>query len=97
MRQILWDKKAVNGFRNFIEYIRENSWSRADELTTELLDKLDEAAVHPERNRPDPYKQENDGSYRAFEYKSLRIAYRFTETQIKVLRARHVRMKPEYY
>ena len=41
--------------------------------------------------RPDKYKKNNDGSYRAFQVFSYRISYRITTTEIKMLRLRHIK------
>jgi len=97
IRQIVWDSKAKADFRKQIIHIKENSPSAADQVLTGILDIIDSLAKHPERYSLDRFKEENDGSYRAFEYKSIRVSYRHTETQIRILLIRHVRMKPKYH
>ncbi|WP_209332753.1 type II toxin-antitoxin system RelE/ParE family toxin [Lunatimonas salinarum] len=49
----------------------------------------------PERYPLDRFKQDNPDNYRAFEKFSYRIAYRYTDKEIIILRFRHVKQEPK--
>ncbi|MBK8607580.1 MAG: type II toxin-antitoxin system RelE/ParE family toxin [Chitinophagaceae bacterium] len=46
---------------------------------------------------PDKFKENNDGSYRAFEKHHYRISYRFDNRVIRILRVRHTSREPILY
>ncbi|WP_369427811.1 type II toxin-antitoxin system RelE/ParE family toxin [Membranihabitans maritimus] len=54
-------------------------------------------ADHPGKYPPDKFKTDNDGSYRAFEKFSYRVAYKIKEKEIAILRIRHVKQEPKEY
>ena len=45
----------------------------------------------------DKYRKNNDGSIRAFEKYSYRVAYQITKTEIRILRIRHTGREPLSY
>jgi plasmid stabilization system protein ParE len=45
----------------------------------------------------DKYRKNNDGSFSANELHHYRIAYRFTEKEIIIVRVRHTSMEPKQY
>ena len=66
-------------------------------VASDIFEHLNKIPGNPEFFPPDKYKQNNDGSYRAFEKHHYRIAYRFTDKVIRVLRVRHVSREPKEY
>ena len=46
-RKILWDKQALNYFRDAIQYIRKDSPQNADKVKSEVLEKINELSTHP--------------------------------------------------
>jgi plasmid stabilization system protein ParE len=52
---------------------------------------------HPEKHPPDRFKKDNNGNFRAFEKHSCRVAYYIAETEIRILRVRHVKQEPKEY
>jgi plasmid stabilization system protein ParE len=94
---IVWSNDAIDQLRAAIEYIAEDSVQNAEKVSLDLLNKVNEIASHSERYAPDKYKQDNDGSYRAFELHRYRIAYRTTETEIRILRIRHTSREPQLF
>jgi plasmid stabilization system protein ParE len=80
-----------------VKYIEEDSLKNAEKFKREILKKIDELLLQPERYSPDKYKINNDGSYRAFEIFSYRISYRYISNQIRIIRLRHTKMNPDRY
>lgn len=94
---IAWNRKAINQFEDAIAYIEADSISNAEKFKLDILNKIDGLIKHPERYSPDKYKTANDGSFRAFELHSYRIAYRHKNTEVRIIRVRHVKMNPMNY
>jgi len=66
-------------------------------VRAEIMKAVDELPLNPEKYPPDKYKKDNPGNYRAFEKYSLRVAYKHTNEEIRILRIRHVRQEPKPY
>jgi plasmid stabilization system protein ParE len=96
-RKILWDKQALHYFRDAIQYIRKDSPQNADNVKSEVLEKINELSTHPEIHNPDKYKVDNNGSYRAFELHRLRVGYLVKEHEIIIARVRNTRQEPHDY
>lgn len=96
-KEIIWNKKALANFIQALEWISRHSFNQAEILENSILEKLDKIAQNPEMCPLDKFKKDNDGSYRAFETNNYRVAYRFTKTQIQILRLRHVKQEPKEY
>jgi len=65
-RKIVWDKQALNYFRESIQYIRQDSPQNADKVKKEVLEKINELSGRPEIHNLDKYKLNNNGNYRGF-------------------------------
>ncbi len=94
---IVWDKPAYTSLEQAYNYIKEDSYSNAEKVREGILKLADSLADHPEKHRPDKYKKNNKGSYRAFEKYSYRVAYKITAKEIIILRVRHVKQEPKKY
>lgn len=94
---IKWSRHALNEFVTLINHIEKDSPANAANVSRALLEKIDNLLAHPEQCGPDKYKLNNDGSFRAFELHRLRISYRYTGREIRIVRVRHTRMNPENY
>jgi plasmid stabilization system protein ParE len=79
------------------DFISSDSPQNALKVLGDIVAALNKAAHNPEFYGPDKYKKDNDGSYRAFEKHRYRIAYRFTDNVIRVLRVRHTSREPREY
>lgn len=95
--EVVWNLRASRAFRSYCDRIREDSPQNAQYVQKEITDAVDQLLINPERYPLDKYKLSNLGSYRAFEKLSLRIAYRYSEKEIRILRCRHVKQKPTFY
>jgi plasmid stabilization system protein ParE len=94
--KIKWSTSATASLKHIFDYIKVDSLQNAETVVSGIIDSvsaLDQLIVH----RPDKYKRNNDGSYRAFEIFSYRISYRITPQEIKILRLRHVKMRPKMF
>lgn len=78
---IRWKRQAVKQFTDAIKYIEADSPKNAEKFEKEILRKIDELLLQPERYHPDKFKIKNDGSYKAFEVFSYRVSYRFVSNQ----------------
>ena len=96
-RTISWTKTAVKQFESAISYIALDSIINAEKVSKGIVKQLQKAAGNPEFFPPDKYKKNNNGSYRSFEKYHYRIAYRFTDNVIRVLRVRHTSREPKEY
>lgn len=94
--RIVWDIAAKEELKNIYDYIKQDSLQNAEMVRdgiVKAVSSLSKNFVH----RPDKYKRNNDDTYRAFEMYSYRVSYRITADEIKILRLRHVRMKPKKF
>lgn len=92
-----WNRKAVRQLADAIKYIEEDSLFNAEKFEEEILKKLAELLLQPERYQSDKFKINNDGSFQAFEIYRYRISYRYTSNQIRIIRIRHTKMNPLNY
>lgn len=94
---IVWNKRASTYFRKAYEKIKEESYANAEKVKEGIINIVDKLPNHPEKYPADKFKKNNRGDYRAFEKYSFRVAYKFTEKEIKILRIRHVKQEPKEY
>jgi plasmid stabilization system protein ParE len=94
---VRWDKPAYTTFEKIFEYIQQDSAVNADKIRDGILKITDSLPDHLEKYPSDKFKKENPGNYRAFEIYSYRVAYKHTETEIRILRVRHVKQEPKEY
>jgi len=94
-RKLIWDQQALASLEKSLEWISGVSIQQAEQVERAIIDRIEIIRVHPERYPPDKYKQSNAGNYRAFETHSYRISYRYTESEIRILRFRHVKQEPK--
>jgi plasmid stabilization system protein ParE len=91
---VVWRKKALGQLRQIFYYISEDSLESAKQVINNILNTVERLPENPEKFPPDKYKLKNDGSFRAFELYSYRVAYQITSKEIRILRVRHIRMEP---
>jgi plasmid stabilization system protein ParE len=96
-RSVRWDKPALEYFRDSISYIRKDSVQNAEKVKEDILGKIRNLAIRPEVHHPDKHKENNTGEYRAFELHRIRVAYRFNDIEVVIVRIRHSSQEPEAY
>jgi len=94
---VVWSLQAKAALRQVFTYISADSLQNANKVVADLLYHADKLADHPEFYPPDKYKNNNDGSWRAFEIHRYRLSYRIKGEQIRVIRLRHTSMSPLKY
>ncbi|WP_162418714.1 type II toxin-antitoxin system RelE/ParE family toxin [Cyclobacterium roseum] len=94
---VSWTKSAFISLQKAYKKIKENSPASAEKVKDTILFMTRNLADHPEKYPLDRFKKDNPGSYRAFEKYSYRVAYRHTDSEIKILRVRHVKQEPKSY
>ena len=95
--KIVWTKRSQQNMRHVYNYIRKDSPQNALKVVTQISNAVYKGINNPEYYRPDKFKINNDGSYRAFEKHHYRISYRFTKNVIRILKVIHTKMNPKEY
>jgi len=96
-RKIVWNKSPSKNFASELKRISAQSFQNAEIVENAVLSAIEKIKAQPERYPADKYKTTNNGNFRAFETHSYRVAYRITDTEIRILRIRHVKQEPKTY
>lgn len=97
-KSIVWDKLAYKDFKEIYDSLHEEkNLTYAIKVKSIILKSISELVRYPEIYEMDRFKIYNNESYRAFEIYKHRVAYRVTETQIRILRIRHTSREPKGY
>lgn len=97
MVKVIWGKLALKQLQKSYLYIREESPQSADKVKDAIFKTAENLKNNPEIYPLDKYRKNNDGSVRAFELYSHRIAYQIRGKEIRILRVRHTRRSPFLY
>ncbi|MES2774459.1 MAG: type II toxin-antitoxin system RelE/ParE family toxin [Bacteroidota bacterium] len=97
VREVRWPLAAQKQLSKAYAYILKFSYQNAEKVKNDILSSTRKIAENPERYPPDKYRNNNDGSFRAYELHRYRIAYQFTEREIIIVRVRHTSMEPKQY
>ncbi|MFK7832914.1 MAG: type II toxin-antitoxin system RelE/ParE family toxin [Winogradskyella sp.] len=97
MVKIVWRKLALKQLKEAYDYIKEDSLKSAKKVQKDIF-LATENLKHNSKIHPlDKYRKNNDGTIRAFEVHSYRIAYQTTTSEIRILRIRHTKREPLDY
>jgi plasmid stabilization system protein ParE len=95
---IKWNKGAVDSLLEIIEFLNDNDFEDyAERLKTNLLIIISNLPKTFDLCRPDKYKNNNDGSFKAFEYENYRVSFRVKDGEIRILRIRHTKRRPKQH
>ena len=94
MVEVVWRKLALKQLNKAYNYIKKESLQSAKKVREEIFDKAGNLKHNPEIYPLDKYRKNNDGTIRAFEVYSYRIAYQITKYEIRILRVRHTKREP---
>ncbi|MCB9033004.1 MAG: type II toxin-antitoxin system RelE/ParE family toxin [Chitinophagales bacterium] len=96
-KKLVWDEEQRNEFKKQIKHIKKDSIQNAELVRKSIIEKVNEIPIQEERYPRDKYKQNNDGSYRAFELHHIRIAYYIGKEEIRIIRVRSTHQEPKNY
>lgn len=74
---VVWTKRSQQHMKQAFDYISKDSVQNAVKMLEDIGTAVNKAIPNPEFYNPDKYKQNNDGSYRAFEKHSLQDSLSF--------------------
>lgn len=94
---IVWENNAKKQLKNAYKYILQYSYQNAIKVREDIINAVLSLHKFPERHPLDKYKNDNDGTWRAFEMHHYRVAYKVMEKQIRIVRLRHTKMSPLNY
>lgn len=97
VNKVIWPARVQKQMEKVYEYILRDSYQNAEKVKENILASTRKLAVNPEMHPPDKYRKNNDGSFRAYELNSYRIAYRIKGKEIIIVRVRHTSMEPKRY
>ncbi len=96
-RKIIWDTHAKEYLKRSLQYIKQDSPQNAEIVKDEIKSLIRKIPDQPERYPADKYRVNNTGNYRAFELYHFRISYFINDTEIRIIRIRHTKEKPQGY
>jgi len=96
-KEVIWSLKAMKQLSKAYDYIFKDSPQNVEKVKREILESTGKLSSHAEIHPQDKYRQNNDGSFRAYELHRYRIAYRVTIKEIIIVRFRHTKMEPKQY
>ncbi len=94
---VSWDKAALLSLQKAYDFISKDSLLNAVKVRDAILKITKSLPDNPEKFPLDKFRLHNKGNYRAFEKFSYRVAYRFSDKEIKILRVRHVKQEPKMH
>lgn len=97
VKDVLWSTRAEKQFKELYDYIKKDSVNNAAKVRADIIALTHKIALHPEIYPLDKYRKNNNGSFRASELHSYRIAYRITAKSIIIIRIRHTKRQPKMY
>lgn len=90
----VWSKEAMAELRKAYSYILLDSLQNAEMVREDIIDATINLGKYPEKHPPDKFKNDNDGTWRAFEKHHYRISYRIMPNEIRIVRLRHTSKSP---
>jgi mRNA-degrading endonuclease RelE of RelBE toxin-antitoxin system len=94
---IVWDINEKERFKELIKDIKKRSEPLARQIKDKVRENLEHVKQNPEIFETDPFKENNDGSFRKFTAIYVRIIYKIDPDKIIVTRVRHAASEPTEY
>jgi plasmid stabilization system protein ParE len=94
---VIWSKTAKAQLQQAYYYIIKDSLQNGQLVRDKIIELTNDLSKHPEKYPPDKFKQNNDGSYSAFEIFRYRVSYRILNNKVLIVRLRHTSMSPLLY
>lgn len=96
-RKIIWNPTALHKFIDILNYIKGESPTNAKRVKTRIVNIISSISSNPEMFRADEWKYNNDGSFRVFNYDSIRVSYKIEPNTILIARVSHTSEEPKQY
>jgi len=96
-KTVKWSTLAFTQFQKIYYFLLGENQRYAEKVRLEVLEKINQVALYLGHFSIEKYKTDNDGSYRYFELRHIRISYKVTATEVWIVRVRHTKMKPENF
>ncbi len=97
VKKVIWPLHSQKQLAKAYEFILPDSYQNAEKVKADILASTRKLPANPEIHPPDKYRENNDGSFRAYELHHYRIAYWIAENEIIIVRVRHTGMEPKKY
>ena len=94
---LVWTIRSQQQLKKLFEFIKKKSPQNAQKVILEIIAAAQILKSNPEYYNPDKFRPTNDGTFRAYEKYSYRIAYRFNKKTVRIIRVRHTKMEPKQY
>ena len=92
---VKWSKSSVKQFIEILSFLEvQEQFKYAERLEQEILKTIILLSSNPSIFQIDRLKQDNDGTFYAFEIDSFRISFRKLPKEIRILRIRHTSRRP---
>ncbi len=96
-RKVIWPDISKQQLREAYNYIKKDSLKNAEKVRKAIVASTMGLCDQPNMHKTDKYKNDNDGTFRAYEIFHYRVAYQVTEMEIIIIRVRHTSMEPLKY
>ena len=76
--EIAWDDEAIDSLYYLLLRIEQDSIQNAGMIANSIIEKVESLRKHPGRFPRDRFKLNNQGNFRAFEVKGIRVSYSYS-------------------
>jgi mRNA-degrading endonuclease RelE of RelBE toxin-antitoxin system len=94
---IEWDIDERERFKALIKDIKKRSENLAQLIKDKVKENLNHVKLNPQIFEADPFKENNDGSFRKFTAIHIKIVYKIDPDKIIIARVRHAASEPKAY
>jgi plasmid stabilization system protein ParE len=97
--KIYWDRKALDQFKEILEYLAKQSDQAPKIVKSAIISRLDVIKTNPLITEPDKLKDPSDKNFRSFIVFSYRVTYQIKADtkEVRILRVRHTSREPLGY
>jgi len=97
VRTMIWSETAARQLEDAYSFITKRSVANAEKVVRSIIAATAKLPKHPTMHPADKYKNNNDGTFRAFTVLNYRVSYQITDREIVIVRLRYSGRKPLEY
>lgn len=97
MGEIKQNKSAFNSFLSQLGFIEKRNPFNAIKVRNQILDEIDLLLINPKAHILDKYKLNNNDNYRVILIFEYRITYKIQNSDILIVRFRHMKKSEKYH